>query len=198
VPGRYCPAVDDSLEDWFRREILPCEAALVRFLNRKWARREDVQDIRHDIYIRVLESAERARPTQPRAYLFSVARNILIDRARRDRIVAIDLLEDLDVLNVLIDNVSPERQASGRQQLQRLSRLFDRMPLRCREVVWLRRIEGLTQKEVAERLGIAEATAEKHLFRGLRLLADALYGDASNAESETDDRAIEAGREHGE
>jgi RNA polymerase sigma factor (sigma-70 family) len=190
--------VDDSLEAWFQREILPCEAALVRFLSRKWARREDVQDIRHDIYIRVLESAEQSRPSQPRAFLFSVARNILIDRARRDRIVSIDLLEDLDALNVLIDNVSPERQASGRQQLQRLSKLFDRMPLRCREVVWMRRVEGLTQKEVAQRLGIADATVEKHLFRGLRLLADALYGGAHDGEAATDDEgAIETGHEHG-
>jgi RNA polymerase sigma factor (sigma-70 family) len=175
--------MDDTLEEWFRREILPHEAALIRFLGRKWTRPQDVQDLRHDIYVRILEAAAERRPTSPRGFLLSVARNLLIDRARRDRVVSIDLLEDVDALNVLIDEVSPERATTGRQQVQRLSALFDRLPGRCREVVWMRRVEDLSQKEIASRLGIAEATVEKHLVRGIRLLADALYGVAGVKEN---------------
>lgn len=177
---RYCPAMEDSVEAWFCREILPCEAALVRFLSRKWTEASEVHDIRHDIYVRILETAERERPHQPRAFLFSVARNILIDRARRNRVVAIDLLDDLDTLNILIDEASPERRASGREQLQRLTRLMNRLPPRPRDVVWMRRIEGLSLKEIAARLGIAEHTVEKHLMRGIRQLSDALFGAGSD------------------
>ena len=79
----------DSLETWFQREILVHEAALVRFLSRKLANPADVQDLRHDIYIRILEAAEREPPANPKAFLFSVARHILIDRIRRDRIVVV-------------------------------------------------------------------------------------------------------------
>ena len=53
---------------------------------------------------------------------------------------------------------------------------FDRLPDRCREVVWLRRVEDLSQKEVAVRLGISEKTVEKHIAKGMRLLADHLHG----------------------
>jgi RNA polymerase sigma-70 factor (ECF subfamily) len=190
--------VNDTVEAWFRREILPHEAALVRFLMRKWVDPSEVHDIRHDIYIRILETAERERPNAPRAFLFSVARHLLIDRARRQRIVAIDLLEDMDVLNVLIDEVSAERRASGREQLQRLSRLFDRMPLRCREVVWMRRVLDLPQKEIARQLGIAEATVEKHLVRGIRLLADALHGSPRRNGAIADEQPIENEPNHGE
>lgn len=182
----------ESLEEWFRREILPHEAALLRFLGRKWSNRADVHDMRHDVYVRVLEAAERSRPVAPKSFLFSVARNLLIDRARRERIVAIDLLEDMDVLNVLIDEVSPERRATGRQQLQRLAALFQRLPERCREVVWMRRVEDLPQREIAGRLGIAEATVEKHLVRGIRMLADALYGTATGQEGKASERQPEA------
>jgi RNA polymerase sigma factor (sigma-70 family) len=175
--------VIESLEQWFRREILPHEAALIRFLSRKWLNANDVQDIRHDIYVRVLEAAERARPSSPKSFLFTVARNLIVDRARRDRIVAIDLLEDIDALNVLIEEATPERRATGREQIQRLSMLFDRLPTRCREVVWMRRIEDVPQKEIARRLGIAEATVEKHLVRGIRMLAEAIYGSPSNGAS---------------
>jgi RNA polymerase sigma factor (sigma-70 family) len=190
--------VGDTVEEWFRREILPHEAALVRFLYRKWVHFKDVEDIRHDIYVRILEAAERERPTQPKAFLFSVAKNLLIDRARHDRIVAIDLLEDLDTLNVLIDEVSPERRASGREQLQRLSALFDRLPERRRQVVWMRRIEDLPQKEIARRLQIAEATVEKHLMLGIRALADAFYGHANHRDDAATQDASDAGQAHGE
>lgn len=170
----------ETLEDWFRREILPHEAALVRFLSRKWVNASEVQDIRHDIYIRILEAAERERPSSPKAFLFAIAKNLLIDRARHHRIVAIDLLEDLESLGVLIDEVSPERRASGREQLTRLSALFDRLPERQRQVVWMRRIEDVPQKEIARRLQIAEATVEKHLVLGMRSLADAFYGQRAS------------------
>lgn len=168
--------MDSAFETWFQREILPHEAALVRFLSRKWVHPNEVQDIRHDIYVRVLEAAERKLPDSPRAFLFGVARKLLVDRVRRERIVAFDLLADVDSLNVLIDELSPERQAAGREQMHRLSTLFRRLPPRCRQVVWMRRIEELPQKEIARRLGIAEGTVEKHLMRGIGLLADALYG----------------------
>src|SRR5262245_51748947 len=114
----------------------------MRFLaGRSRALGVDIQDLRHDVYVRVLEAAAQVRPTSPKAFLFATARNLLIDRARRDRVVTIDSLEDLDSLNVLVDSVSPERLASGRQQLLRLSRIFDRLPTRCRQVLWLRRID---------------------------------------------------------
>ena len=178
----YCVPVPDSTETWFQREILVHEAALARFLSRKLHNPADVQDIRHDIYVRILEAAERERPASPKAFLFSVARNILVDRVRRNRIVAIDLLEDLDSLNVLIEEETPERREAGRQQLEKLSNLIQRLPDRCREVVWMRRVEDLPQKIIARKLGIAEATVEKHLVRGIRMLADALYGSEQGRE----------------
>lgn len=169
--------MSDSIEEWFQREILGHEPALLRFLSSRLPNRSDAQDVRHDVYVRVLEAAERERPRNARAFLFTVARHILIDRGRRDGIVRIDAMEDVDSLNVLTDEVTPERQASDGQQLQRLSRLLQRLPDRCREVVWMRRVENVPQKVIARRLGIAEATVEKHLVRGIRLLADAFHGE---------------------
>ncbi len=166
----------DSVAEWFQREILSHEAALVRFLSRRLPSPADVQDVRHDIYVRVLEAAERELPRTPRGFLFTVARHILIDRGRRNALVKMGPLEDAESLNVLIDEVTPERQTSDRQELQRLSRLLQGLPARCREVVWMRRVENIPQKVIARRLDIAEATVEKHLVRGIRLLADAFHG----------------------
>ncbi len=162
----------DALDDWFVREILPHEAALLRYLARAWPNPADIHDIRHDAYVRILEAAARLRPIAVKSLLFTTARNLMIDRARRNRIVPIDLLGDLDSLNVLVDEVTPERRASIRQQLINVSAAFNQLPEKCREVLWLRRVEELSQKEIAARLGVTEGTVEKHIMRGSRLLAD--------------------------
>src|SRR5258707_582907 len=58
-----------------------------------------------------------------------------------------------------------------------LSQAFDRLPAKCRGVVWMRKVEGLSQRDVARRLNIAETTVEKHVARGIRFLAGFLFGD---------------------
>src|SRR5215469_8315858 len=148
----------ENLDNWFVREVLPHEAALLRYLARVWPDASEIQDIRHDAYVRILEGAHRLRPTAPKALLFSIARNLMIDRARRSRVVPIDLLGDLDSLNVLVDEVTPERRASIREELVRVTAAVNRLPVRCREVLWLRRVEGLSQKEIASRLAVSEGT----------------------------------------
>jgi RNA polymerase sigma-70 factor (ECF subfamily) len=170
----------EKFETWFAREILVHEAALMRFISRAWLARNEVRDICHEIYVRVLEAAEQHRPSAPKSFLFATARNLLIDRARRHRIVSIDLLQDMDALNVLVDEVTPERAADSLQQLGRLAQCFEKLPARAREVVWLRKVEDMPQKRIAQRLNIAEGTVEAHLVRGVRLLAQLFYADGSD------------------
>lgn len=168
--------MEDSLDAWFKREILVHEAALVRFLNR-WPNRHEVHDLRQEVYIRVYEAAAKARPTiSPKTFLFQTARNLLIDRVRRGRIVSIEAVADLDALNVLVDDISPEHRVHARQELHLLARTFVRLPPRCREVMWMRRVDQLPQKEVAVRLGLTESSVEKHVIKGTRVLADAVFG----------------------
>lgn len=169
--------MDDSLDDWFAREILVHEGALVAFLRRAWPDHAEVHDLRQEAYVRAYEAAARSRPTAPRAFLFATARHLITDRLRRGRVVSIEPVGDLEALNVLIDNVSPERRLDAHQILHRLAAAFDRLPPRCREVTWLRRVEELSQKEVAARLGISEKTVEKQVAKGVRLLAGYFYGN---------------------
>ncbi len=169
--------MDSPLDAWFTREILVHEDALVRYLQRAWRDRDEIHELRQEVYVRVYEAAGKALPTQPKAFLFASARHLLADRARRARVVSIEPMGDLDALNVLVDEVSPERRLHAHQVLHRLAAAFDRLPPRCREVMWLRRVEELPQKEVAARLGISEKTVEKQVAKGVRLLASHFYGN---------------------
>jgi len=181
--------MDNDLDAWFAADILSHEAALVQYLRRAWPHPDEIHDLRQEVYVRVYEAAGKARPHQPKSFLFATARHLMTDRLRRGRVVSIEPVGDFESLNVLIDECSPERRLGARQNLRRLAEAFDRLPERCREAVWLRRVEELPQKQVAQRMGITEKTVEKHLMKGVQLLADALLGQPDTRTQEEGERS---------
>lgn len=166
----------DNLKQWFAREILVHEPALLRFMRRAWPDASEVDDLCQEIYIRVYEAAAKALPASPRGFLFATARHLMTDRVRRGKIVSIEMRGDIESLNVLIDEVSPERRLNGRQELWRLAQAFGSLPPKCREVMWLMKVEELTRREIAERLKITPKAVEKRIERGVRLLEEAWFG----------------------
>jgi RNA polymerase sigma-70 factor (ECF subfamily) len=175
-----------SLDDWFEAEVLRHEASLTRYLRRAWPNQDDVADLRQEVYIRVYESAARQLPDSPRAFLLATARNLVFDRVRRERIVSIDLAQDFDPPSVLVDGVSPEQRLNARQELRRLSDAIDQLPVNCRAVIWLRRVDGLSQREVAQRLGMQEGTVASHLARGLKVLTKVVLGGNIERDAQAD------------
>ena len=77
---------------------------------------------------------------------------------RRERVIPIEAVGDLDALGVAFDAPGPDRSVIARDELLRLQGAIDRLPPRCREVVTLARIEGLTGREIAARMGVSEIT----------------------------------------
>jgi len=161
---------------WFVREVLPLEAGLIRFLSRRWRNKKDVEDLLQDVYMRVYEAAQKEMPHPVRPFVFTVARNLLINRSRREHVVAIQSVADVDLLNVFDEEPGPERNVMAREELVRLQEALDQLPLRARQAVVLRKIEGLSRREIAERMGIAEQTVNRHLTDGMYALAELLWG----------------------
>ncbi len=166
-----------DLDQWFQEEVLPLEAALTRFLRRNWHNESDLPDFRQELYANIYEAAgKNGLPQQARAFLFVAARNLLINHMRRSRVIHIENvagIAELDVAGVM-DLLTPERQAESREDVSRLQDAIDRLSPRCREVFWMRRIEGRSQKQVAAALGIGLRTVEEQLRRAMRQLVLAM------------------------
>ncbi|HEV2561082.1 MAG TPA: RNA polymerase sigma factor [Rhizomicrobium sp.] len=173
--GGVIPAFETDL--WFTKEVLPLEAALMQFLNRHWHNKNEIADLRQEVYVRLLASAQQKIPDHTGQLVFTIARNLLIDRVRRAQIVPIEAGADLEALEIAMDEPGPERAAIARDELRRLQAALDRLPPRCREAFVLGRIEGLTGREIAQRMGIGAATVSEHLTNGLCALADSIGGD---------------------
>lgn len=168
--------MQDGLDEWFMSEILPLEPMLQRFLRRHWHDEAETADLLQETYMRVYEAARRERPGLPKPFVFMTARNLMIDRIRKKNVVPIDRIADIEWLNISDNEVSPEEQTQARQELRRLQAALDTLPQRCRQVIVLRKVEGMSQREVAKSMNTTEEAIEHLVAKGMRLLARSLYG----------------------
>lgn len=165
----------DDLEAWFVREVLPLEAVLVQYLSRGGRSRTDVEDLRQDLYEKVCAAARNAIPNPTRPFVFTIARNLLVDRVRHEQVIAFDSVESIEDLSLAIDEPAPDRVVIARQELRRLQAALEKLPERQRNAIIMRKINGLTIREIAQRAGVANRTVEEHLTEGVRALARILY-----------------------
>lgn len=160
---------------WFSREVLPHEADVRRWLERRIRGLPDchVDEIVQESYAR-LWAAGVERIANPRAYFFVTARHVVGEVLRRSRVVSIETIADIDELNIADDDVGMERRLSGREEIMRVRQVLATLPPKCREAFELRKFAELSQKEIAQRMQIAESTVEKHLVKALRILMNEL------------------------
>jgi RNA polymerase sigma factor (sigma-70 family) len=168
---------------WFMREILPLEGSLMQFLQHNWRNKAEILDLRQEIYIRVYEAATSRIPEKPKQFLFATARNLLIDRVRQALVIPIDAALDFDTLDVAGDTPGPERVVMARDELRRLQAALRKLQPRWREAVVLGRIEGLSRREIAQRMGVTEGTAAQYLSWGICALVETLYRDSSGGKT---------------
>ncbi|WP_285425648.1 MULTISPECIES: sigma-70 family RNA polymerase sigma factor [unclassified Pseudomonas] len=144
---------------------------LVGTWTRRLKNRHQAEDLTHDAFVRVLESGA-ASVEQPRAYLHQTARNIAVDTWRReDRRSELER-ESHDHAVTQADD--PEAFMHAIQLADSIERALAELPLNCRKVFIWQKLEGLTQLEIAERLGLSKNMVEKYMIRTLRHLRDRL------------------------
>ncbi|MBU1376473.1 MAG: RNA polymerase sigma factor [Alphaproteobacteria bacterium] len=156
---------------WLGRHVIPHEPALRSWLRRREVEGLDVDDIIQEVYARLVALYAVDHIENPKTYAFQVASSVMINHIRRLKVVSIESVASFEHLDVADDEPSPERVVADRDELRRLQRALAALPARVGEVFRLRRIEGLSQREVAHRLGVAESTVEKHMARGAVLMA---------------------------
>jgi RNA polymerase sigma factor (sigma-70 family) len=166
---------------WVGSEVLPHEADLRARLKRTLPI-DDVEDVIQEAYCRISRLDDVGHIRSGRAYLFTTAKMLVLERIRRSRVVSIEAVTEIDTLAIFGEEPSPERIAGGRRELARVRALIEGLPERCRRIFELRKVEGLSQREVAEALGVPEHTVENDVARGLKSILRAI---------EEGDRAVE-------
>lgn len=150
-----------------QRVVIQHYQELIRYLSRTLGDRQVAADLAQESFARLLERKARDVIEQPRAFLFRTAINLSIDLHRRTRVRDGEPLDSLD-REGRVDDCDPQEQASQAQQLALLRRALDELPTACRQAFLLRKMEGCSHAEIAERLGISAAMVEKHVVNAMR------------------------------
>ncbi|WP_421546608.1 sigma-70 family RNA polymerase sigma factor [Pseudomonas sp. QD4] len=142
---------------------------LLGWLRKKLGCPQNAADLSHDTFVRILSSCEAlGGMREPRAFLTTTARHLIIDRARRRKIedaylrelaLTIDLLEGCQQ--------SPEQILVTLEALEQIAFVLDGLGLKARQVFLMHFLEGLRQAEIASRLQISERMVRKHLMNAL-------------------------------
>lgn len=152
---------------WFAEEVRPHESRLRAWLQRRFPS-IDLDDIIQEAYLRLLRAKGAGKVRRPRPYLYSTARNAALDFFRHERVVPMERIAEMDGLHVLDHKPDALETVSGDEELALLSEAIASLPERCREVLVLRKLHGLSQKEIAQQLGISENTVAAQASTGMR------------------------------
>lgn len=166
-------------DQWFTEEIQPHESQLRSYLINKFPTLEDVDDVIQESYARLLKTRLSRQVDQPKALLFTIARNIVYDLFRRKKVVQFDSLAQFPDSFVLDGKAAVAEIVSLRDEINLLAQAVESLPKRCRQVMTLRMVYGYRNKEIAKDLGISPHTVKAQLAKGMRRTAEYLarYGD---------------------
>jgi len=170
----------DAASAWFIREIIPLEPNLMQYLRHNWRNASDIPDLRQEIYARVLKAARARMPENAEQFLFTCARNHLIDVVRHEQVVPMESFADIDVLGIAADGPLRDRLIIDQQETHRLEAALDQLPPRTREAVALAYFDGLSRNDIAKRMGVTHQTVSELVARGAMALADILLGASAS------------------
>jgi RNA polymerase sigma-70 factor (ECF subfamily) len=165
------------VEDRYLVASLEFEGVLRACLYRYARNSADVDELLQETYTNLLAAGStpnREEIRSIRAFALTVARNVALSWLRHRQVVPIELVADLESLELLDERGQVEEIVNTHQELALLAAAVARLPTRCRQVFTLRKVYGLSQKEIAAELHISENTVEQHLSKGMRLCSAAL------------------------
>jgi RNA polymerase sigma-70 factor (ECF subfamily) len=129
----------------------------------------ELDDLVQEAFARVLRArAAGSAMRSPKAFFFATARNLALDTLRHRQVSGEATLVSFESLDVLDESDGIPETVDRHEKLERLTIAIQSLPARCREVMTLRKVYGLSQKEIAACLGISACTVSAQLTIGVR------------------------------
>jgi RNA polymerase sigma factor (sigma-70 family) len=151
------------------------ERGVLAFFLRRVGNRAEAEDLTQEVFAALARQANREPVSNVEGYVFQIAANLLRDRFRRQSVRPLIHSEGFaDPLSRLVDEISPEREAIGKDSYFQFVKALEAMPERPRTVFILNRFEEMTGREIATLLGISQRQVEKDISRVLMLLREQL------------------------
>lgn len=143
------------------------ESAIKRFLRRFFSGSHDIEEVSQETFLKAFQAAKSREIEQPKAFLFGVARNVALKRLSKNSRAIIEFIEDSHPSGDIADEVGLEDALESRQRMLIFAEAVSTLPAQCQRVFIMKKVYGLSHKEISARLKISVSTVEKHVANGL-------------------------------
>ena len=149
------------------RVFLENNIFLKKFLKGFLYQDQDIEDVVQETYIKACNAERKKDIEHPKAYLFSIAKNLALNELGRKSRKMTDFIEECEAANMAEPSESLEEHLQAEESVTHYCNAVSQLPERCRRVYLLRKVHGLSHKEIAACLDISLSAVAKHLSKGM-------------------------------
>ncbi len=140
---------------------------LKKFLSRYFSNQQDIEDVSQEAYLRAFVEEQQKGVRSPKAFLFHVAKNVALSRLSKKSRQITDYLEDLPTMEIAGHEAGADAELEAQELLKLYCEAMASLPEKCRQAFILRKVHGLSHKEISKRLCVSPSSVDKYLKRGL-------------------------------
>ena len=158
----------------FRRRLARVVGRIVR--------RDDIEDILQETFLRCYQASAKTTVQSPRSFMLTTARNLALNHialADNRLVGSVGSFDDEAV--PLYREQSAQTAFEGEERFLQLCRAVNALPGQCRRAFVLKKVYGLSRKEIASYMNISESTVQKHIARAVMLCAEYLEESEGNS-----------------
>ena len=149
------------------RAFVEHNGSIKSFLGRLLTQRQDIEDVAQEAYLRAYVAEQSRGIDQPEAYLFRSARNLALTKLTQKSRQITDLIDDLGPSVVLRGEAPLEEEVEAEESLGLHCEAVAHLPEKCKQVYILRKVYGLSHREIAERMSLSVSSVEKYMLKGV-------------------------------
>jgi RNA polymerase sigma-70 factor (ECF subfamily) len=156
------------------------QLSLRSFIARYVISPQDIDDVSQETFLRAYKAEKEKEIEHPKAFLFRIAKNLILSEFSRKARKITDYIEDYEGSEELLDTENLESNVMAQQKLGIYCEAVASLPAQCRRVIVMKKVYGMQNKEIARRLDLSVSTVEKHLTKGVSRLNSTItsrYGE---------------------
>ena len=147
--------------------FLEYNSFLQKFLAGFLTTQQDIEDVAQEAYLRAYVTEQRETIEQPKAFLFKVARNLALTKLAKKSRQITDYIEEAGHSANQQTEAPSDLELEAQQCFGLYCEAVASLPEKCRQVFLLRKVHGLSHRDIAARLNLSISSVEKYLRQGI-------------------------------
>lgn len=161
---------DESIFNAFKRY----KSALKYFISSYVVNSQDVDDVCQETFLRTYKSSLDSEVLKPKSFMFRVAKNLIVSDFRKASTQLNEYVEDIDLVDSTLELDDLENNVLAQEKLGIMCEAIAGLPNKCRQAVVMRKVYGLSTKDIAKRMGISTTTVSNYITKGMCAYNDAV------------------------